>query len=120
MIKCSCMPQRTARKHKKKQNCNFIQNNFSNRNDKMPILQVGTLCFSCMEVKWLLADSGLESYIPHAADSLHLQVPCHPSRPSSISDHLPTMPVKCTPCPACMQQSKVNIRQCIDLSLMLH
>jgi hypothetical protein len=109
-----------SQKTQKRQICNFIQNNFSNRNDKIPILQVGTLCFSCTEVKCLLAGSGLESYIPHAADCLHLQVPCHPSRPSSISDHLPTMPVKCTPCPACMQQSNVNIRQCIYLSMMLN
>jgi len=76
----------------------------------MSILQVGTLCFSCKEVKWLLADSGLESYIPHAGDCLHLRVPCHPSRPSSIFGHLPTVPVKCTACPACMQQSNVNMR----------
>ena len=110
-MKCYCIAHRITRKHRQDiQICNFIRNNFSNRNNKTSILQVGTLCFSCKEVKWLLADSGLESYIPHAADCLHLRVPCHPSHPSSIFGHLPTVPVKCTARPACMQESNVNMR----------
>jgi len=109
-----------SQKTQKRQICDSVWNKFSNRNNKMSILQVRTLCFSNKEVKWLLADSGLESYIPHAADCLHLRVPCHPSRPSSIFDHLQTMPVECTACLACMQQNNANMRHWIDLAMMLN